>query len=591
MKAITENGDTITIDDKYEIKRGGEGKILTIPERPHQVAKIYLDPNLTHLGQAQKDALNALDSAHFVKPLELIYPLKGRKINKKKGLLGFTMEYLPPDFVPLAALFKKNYCAANQIDAAFKNELVKQLPSIVAHAHAQGIVIGDLSGYNIMVNPQGDLKFIDVDAYETPIHTHTGVLLDEIRDYLYKGTVCQESDYFALAVVIFNLLTHLHPFKGIHKLYRAIAERMVRKLPVFINDPDLIIPKCYTPLTDAALQQQFELLFAEGKRFLILVGQPTVASPSPTPPVAPSTLATGQLSIKEIYQPGSGEYIIRAVFHQNQGLIETDRQVLVYDTSNQGYVMLKHTITPAQLPPDLQVSSQRGELRWFTGEKNVLALHQGRLYHFLGNGRFQQISNFQLSNTGRYHLVDHILVVLDGEYMRWVFLDDINQDFIRIEQTPVFVPGFDVFNGLIQHIGGVQYIFYCSGKHISTVKSPLPLMESVYIRGNVGWVSYDEQQNGEVTRKYEYFSIDGLQMKLSGEPVFGQRPFAYRATSATDGLVFEPEDDKMRVRRSADFKVLQEFDCSVLTTESNLASTQAGIVAHERDFCYLLNSR
>jgi len=586
MKAITENGDTITIDDKYEIKRGGEGKILTIPERPNQVAKIYLNPNVTHLGQAQKDALSGLNNTHFVKPLELIYPLKGKKANKKKGLLGFTMEYLPPDFVPLAALFKKNYCAANQIDAAFKNDLAKQLPQIIEHAHHQDIIIGDLSGYNIMVNPQGDLKFIDVDAYETPIHTHTGVLLDEIRDYLYNGTVCKESDYFALAVVMFNLLTHLHPFKGIHKLYKAMAERMVRKLPVFINDPDLIIPKCYTPLTDAALQQQFELLFAEGKRFLIIVGQPVVPSTQPQPAPIP-TITTGNLSIKEIYQPIAGEYIVRATFQQNLGLIETNRQTLVYDTSNQGYVTLKHTITPNQLPTELQNSN----LRWFAGEKNVLALHNGGLYHFLGNGSFQKISNFQLSDKGRYRLIDHILVVLDGEYMRWLFLDDINRDFVRIEQTPVFVPGFDVFNGLVQNTGGVQYIFYCSGKHVSTVKSPLPLMESVYIQGNVGWVSYDEQQNGEVTRKYEYFSIDGLQMKLSGEPVFGQRQFAYKATSASAGIVFEPDDDKMRVRRSQDFKVLQEFDCSILSTESTLVSTQAGIVAYERDFCYLLNSQ
>ena len=588
MKAITENGDTITIDDKYEIKRGGEGKILTIPERPNQVAKIYLNPNVTHLGQAQKDALSALDNQYFVKPLELIYPRKkGGKANTQKGLLGFTMEYLPPDFVPLAALFKKNYCAANQIDAAFKNELAKQLPQIVEHAHSRDIIIGDLSGYNIMVNPQGDLKFIDVDAYETPIHTHTGVLLDEIRDYLYNGTVCKESDYFALAVVMFNLLTHLHPFKGIHKLYKAMAERMVRKLPVFVNDPDLIIPKCYTPLTDAALQQQFELLFADGKRFMLVVGQPVVPSAKPAQPVPAPTVTAGNLSIKEIYQPTQGEYIIRATFQQNQGAITTNRQTLVYDTSNQGYVTLKHTITTAQLPAYLQ----NGDIRWFTGEKNTLALHQGSLYYFVGNGDFQKINNFQLSDTGRYRLIDNILVVLDGEYMRWLFLDDVTRDFIRIEQTPVFVPGFDVFNGLIQNTGGVQYVFYHSGKHISTVKSALPLIESVYMQGNVGWVSYDEQVNGEITRKYEYFGIDGLQMKLSGEPVLGQRQFAYKATAANAGIIFEPDDDKMLVRRSQDFKVLQEFDCSVLTTESTLASTQAGIVAYERDFCYLLNSR
>ena len=496
------------------------------------------------------------------------------------------MEYLPPDFVPLAALFKKNYCATNQIDAAFKNDLIKQLPTIVEHAHQQDIVIGDLSGYNIMVNPQGTLKFIDVDAYETPIHTHSAVLFDEIRDYLYKGVVSKNSDYFALSVVIFNLLTYMHPFKGIHKLYKAMAERMVRKIPVFANDPNLIIPKCYLPVKDAALQQQFELLYQEGKRFMLIVGQPAVASVA-APAPAPVATTTGNLSIKEIYQPKAGEYIIRAIFQQNTGLVTTNHQTLVYDTSNQGYVTLKHIIGAAQLPTNLPYQ----EVEWLIGEKNLLALHDGKLYHWLNGGDFQLISNFSLSAKAQYTMIDNILVVLDGEYKRWVFLDEITKDFIRIEQTPVFVPGFDVFNGLIQNTGGVQYLFYHSGHSISTVKSTLPLLASVYIQGSVGWASYDEKVAGEVTRKYEYFSIDGLQMKMSGELLAGQRDFAYKATSAQAGIVFEPADDKMIVRRSQDFKVLQEFDCPVLSTESNLVSTQAGIVAYERNFCYLLNSK
>ncbi|WP_299455877.1 hypothetical protein [uncultured Microscilla sp.] len=586
MKAITENGRTITIDDKYEIRRGGEGKILTIPERPDQVAKIYLDPNVTHLGQAQKDALSVLDSTYFVRPIDLIYQKKGKKINTQKGAIGFTMEYLPPDFVPLAALFKKNYCTSNQIDAGFKNNLIKQLPSIVSHAHSQDIVIGDLSGYNIMVNPQGTLKFIDVDAYETPIHTHSGVLFDEIRDYLYKGIVSKNSDYFALSIVVFNLLTYMHPFKGVHKLYKAMAERMVRKIPVFANDANLIIPKCYLPVKDVTLQQQFELLYAEGERFMLTIGQPVAPSVT-TPVVAPATVTAGNLTVKEVYQPKLDEYIIRVVFQQNQGLIITNYQTLVYDASNQGYVTLKQSITSAQLPAYLP----QEELEWFAGEKNILVLHQGKLYHLLNGGGFQLISNFSLSAKARYKLIDNILVVLDGEHKRWVHLDDITKDFIRIEQTPVFVPGFDVFNGLIQNTGGVQYVFYHSGHSISTVKSALPLIASVHIQGNVGWVSYDEQVAGEVTRKYEYFSIDGLQMKMSGELLPGQRLFAYKTTSPQAGIVFEPNDDQMLVRRSQDFKVLQEFDCSILTTESSLVSTQAGIIAYEKDFCYLLNSK
>ena len=76
MKAYTETGNTITLDDRYEIKRGGEGKILTVPELPQQVAKVYLNSNYKHMSKAQKDALACLDTQLFVKPLELIYNKK-----------------------------------------------------------------------------------------------------------------------------------------------------------------------------------------------------------------------------------------------------------------------------------------------------------------------------------------------------------------------------------------------------------------------------------------------------------------------------------------------------------------------------------
>ncbi len=575
MKAITENGSKITLLDKHEIKRGGEGKILTIPELPQQVAKIYLNPNYQHMSKAQKDALSVLDSHFFVKPLELIYAN-----TPQKEILGFTMEYLSADFLPLSAFFSKNFCATYQIDNAMKTAIARKLIAAVASAHQQQIVIGDLSGLNIMMNPQGDIRFLDVDSYETPVHSHWGLLLDEIRDYLYQGKVSQESDYFAVAILIFSLFTHLHPFKGIHKQYKAMAERMVRKLPVFAQDPQLIIPKCYTPIQDSYLQNQFERIFLEGERFLLSIDQvlQTVATTQSVPTLQHINTT---LKYQEIYQLQAGEFIQQAHFMATQGYLVTNQKIMLFDVSNQGYTKLKQSFSKA--------TATQAEVKYFVGNQHFFMLKANQLFVWKEAAQFELISNFTASREAQYFVIGNILVVLDDGYMRYLHLDQVIGNQIHIEQTPVFTQGFDVFNGFLQNVGGVQYLYYASGHTLSSVRTN-KLLKAVRIEGNVGLAVFEEQLQGETTLKYEYFSIQNLQIQWSGQSTHTPLHFTFKAQNVQKGLVFEANDDVLKVRSSDNFAVVAEMQCSLLTTETQLAFTHAGIIAYEKDFCYLLNT-
>lgn len=579
MKAITENGSAITIDDQYEIKRGGEGKILTIPELPGNVAKIYLNPNYKHMSKAQKDALSVLDGRYFVKPLELIFDRKD-----PNNILGFTMEYLKDDFLPLAALFNKNFCAGNGVDESFKIEISRRLILGVESAHQQDIVMGDLSGLNVLVNLNREIRFLDVDSYETPVHTHWGLLFDEIRDYLYQGKVSKNSDHFALAVLIFNLFTYLHPFKGVHKAVKSIAERMIRKIPVFLHSPDLIIPKCYQPISDVFLQQQFEEIFLQGKRFLLrLQSQVTVVTKTAT--VAPVAVIKSSLKIREIYKPEKNEFIRDAKFSNGLGMLLTNQKILLLDLSNHGYVVTKQSFTYAQVFS----SGKKGKTELFVGDNNLAAVEGQELKIYRESSGWLTMANTRFSEEARFKQVANILVVLDGEFMRLIHLDQVIQDQVLIEQTAVFTPGFDVFNGLIQNVGGVQYIFYSSGKTLSTVKSPVQL-RSVKVSGNTGIAAYEETLSGENSLRYEYFAIQGLTMQMSGERIQVMKTIGFKAMNAKEGVIFEAADDLLLLRKTGDFKVVQEMDCNLLSDESNLAVCQAGIVAFEKDFCYLLNS-
>ncbi len=575
MKAITESGKKITLLDRHEIKRGGEGKILTIPELPQQVAKIYLNSNYQHMSKAQKDALSVLDSRFFVKPLELIYDNKSQK-----AILGFTMEYLVADFLPLSAFFSKNFCASHQIDNAQKTAIARKLIKAVASAHQQQIIIGDLSGLNIMMTPQGEVKFLDVDAYETPVHSHWGLLLDEIRDYLYQGKVSQESDYFALAILIFSLFTHLHPFRGIHKQYKAMAERMVRKLPVFAQDPQLIIPKCYTPIQDSYLQNQFERIFLEGERFLLSVDK-VVQTVTLAPTVQTPTLINTTLKYQEVYQLQTNEFIQQAHFTATQGYIATNQKIMLFDVSNQGYTKLKQSFSKA--------TATQAEVKYFVGNQHFFMLKANQLFVWKEATQFEPISNFNASSEAQYFVIGNILVMLDDGYMRYLHLDQVIGNQIHIEQTPVFTQGFDVFNGFLQNVGGVQYLYYASGHTLSSVRTSKTL-KTVEIAGNVGLAVFEEQLKGETTLKYEYFSIQNLQMQWSGQTTHALSHFAFKPQNAQKGLMFEASDDVLKVRSSDNFAVVAEMQCSLLTTETQLAYTQAGIIAYEKDFCYLLNT-
>ncbi|GAB4399396.1 MAG: hypothetical protein OHK0053_19480 [Microscillaceae bacterium] len=578
MKALTESGQTITLDDRFEIKRGGEGKILTIPERPGEVAKIYLNPHYQHMSQAQKDALSVLDEAIFVKPLELIFSK-----NKKREILGFTMTFLPADFVPLAAFFNKNYLASLGLGDDFKTQVARKIVAAVEKAHQAQIIIGDLSGLNVMANPDGAVRFLDVDAYETPVHSHWGLLLDEIRDYLYQGLVSQKSDFFALAVITFQLFTHLHPYKGVHQQYKALAERMMRKIPVFAPDPDLLVPKCYTPLQNPYLQKQYARIFLEGERFLLSIDQPVQTQVSPVRSSV-RVLVQAALQMREMYVLEAGEFIQQASFTETLGFVETNRQFLLFEVRNQGYVSLqKSFVKQARLPGGEKA-------RAFVGRHHFYLQGEGQLFKWEKGDAFTTIQNVPFGPTARLVAIGSVLVVLEVGFMRYLHLDQVIQNQIQVEQSPVFTEGFEIFEGLIQHVGGVSYLFFESGHTLSTVKASVAL-RNVRVAGRIGLATYEEEKSGENTLRYEYFALQGLQMQRSGVMLPQSRAFAYKPLNAQKGLVFEPEDDRLRVRNSENFALLAEMDCPLLSTDTYLWFTQAGIVAVEKDFCFLLNTK
>jgi serine/threonine protein kinase len=359
IQAVAKRG-TINIDPAKEINQGGEGTVYEIDS--DTVAKIY-HPGVNPISIKKFQFLSGLDPNYFVAPIELLYDTKGI-------VIGYTMKYIDQSFFPLSNLYNKKFCQTNKIDKKIKMKVIEKLIAAVKYAHKENVVIGDLNPFNILVNDKGVIKLIDTDSYQTPGFPHSHILMDEIRDYLYQGRVSKDSDFFALSILSFNMLAFLHPFKGIHKTYKKIGDRMIHKLPVFTNNPDIKIPKCYEPIQDNNFMSQFKKLYLQGERFLLSLTGVDNSLIATSPLKKPSLVKKYEQDDLIITMITQSETVVNVNFTDDLGVIETNSSFLIYDVKNKGYVTQKHRISKSEYD------------KAFVGNNNILLKKGKEIYHY-----------------------------------------------------------------------------------------------------------------------------------------------------------------------------------------------------------------
>lgn len=562
IKVFKKDGsDLYELDDTKEIARGGEGFLLPVPRNKQIVAKIY-HPGCVSITEAKFSNLHKLDSKFFIKPQELLY-------DKKKMICGITMDFLSHDFYPLDSIFNKNFCLKNNLNLSIKEKISKQLIEAVQSAHKININIGDLSGLNVMTNNNGDIRLIDVDSYETPGSKHTNKLLEEIRDYLYGGHVSSNSDFFALSVIIFNYMTFLHPFKGVHKKTPKMAERMIHKLPVFIKDPNLIIPKCYEPIADNYIQEQFERLYVKGERFLLSIDK--MAHPIIGKKVQPQTFHEADVMMQNILTGVEIEY---AYFNETQGLIRTKDEHLIYDTSVRGSFYLKARLKRSEW------------LDVFIGNKNIVLAKDDKLFQFdKSTDKKEEIVNFKINTKARFSHLGNFIIMLEDDCMYRLNLDDIRYRNINYERINAYSPSFSTHNGLIQNVGGAYYVHYNVKDQLSISMAPT-ILKGVYQKKDIGIAQFVENQHV----KFKYYNINNLKFQFFHE-TDGLHQFAYRGANINDAHIFQPKDNMIDILRGLDLYKIAELKCTLISSDTRLCSSNAGLIAVNEDEAWLINKQ
>ncbi len=561
MKYTTNTGKTITINDKDEINRGGEGKIMLIKNQPDYVAKIFHSAQDNKLENKLLD-LKKLDDSIFITPYELLYD--------NGQLKGYTMKYLGGDYFAISTIFSKNFCQKNNVTDDFKKEIAKKLHQAIENAHSNNIVIGDFNQFNIMINKQADVKIIDTDSFETPGNIHSGVLLEDIRDYLYNGDVSINSDYFALSVILFYMLTFTHPFKGIHSNYKSLRERMINKLPVFISSIDLKTPNCYVPITDNNIQSLFSKHYIDGERFLISLENIQIAQKS-AKPILTKQIDEKNITITPILQNTN---IKEVYFNDEQGFVKTDKEFIIYSALHRGFLNRKHVLK----------TTDYDEI--FVGNKNIILRKNQKLYHFKDEQNITEIKNFLIDKKAQISQKENILIIIEEDKMFWIFIDEIFNDSIKNQRYEVFGKGFSFVNGLIQNTGGVKRIYYNTANTISGTKTDKNV-KAVFQSKNSGILQYIE--NSRVVHKY--FVINGSNIRFADPELEDFVNYGFMQTSKTDGLIFEPSNGAMNIIRTEDFKPVSQIVCSIINSGTNLISTKAGIIAYDERSLFLVNSK
>jgi hypothetical protein len=205
------------------------------------------------------------------------------------------------------------------------------------HIHSKDILVVDLNENNFMLSPKFDeVYFLDVDSFQTP-HYPATALMETVRDRHMKNpqVFSKETDWFALAIVTFQMFIGIHPFKGKHPAFEHLSteekldQRMKKNISVFNKDVK-IPPVCY-PFSNIpkSYLEWYKLLFEQGAR----IAPPKSATDIVVAVVVQTVSGSNQFKIEKIMTVK--EAIIDYFYSGNKEVIVTNQRLLINGMENQ----------------------------------------------------------------------------------------------------------------------------------------------------------------------------------------------------------------------------------------------------------------
>jgi len=249
---ITLKGQNLVLTDRYFVGQGGEGSIYAKGKTAY---KVYLDSKKM-IPTGKIDELAVISDKRVIKPEDVIL--------KRNKPVGYTMRYVKNTYA-LCQLFTKAFRDRNSLSTNICLSLARGMQDTMQHIHENDVLVVDANEMNFLVAKTfKEVYFIDVDSYQTKSYPPTAIM-ESIRDR-HSSTFNENTDWFAWAVVTFQLLVGIHPYKGKHPSVKGLDDRMTKNISIF--DKQVRVPKaCLSPdVIPKVLRDWYFDVFENGQR-------------------------------------------------------------------------------------------------------------------------------------------------------------------------------------------------------------------------------------------------------------------------------------------------------------------------------------
>jgi hypothetical protein len=529
----TKSGVTIDISKSKEIAAGGEGKIVEHPKDKKKVIKIYHQPRKAEFAK-HLESLSSLSST-FIKPEEIYFDTNGKT-------LGFSMAYVNfNDYFLFNNLFNKGFCTSNGINKDFKIKLLEKFKKSLEELHAIDIIVGDLNMYNIFFSSKGELIFVDVDSYQTKTQPHSGVLLDEIRDWTTPA-ITKETDIWAYDILSFWTLSYMHPFKWVAPGNKDTLEQRVRQgKSILTKIPNIKIPALYEA-PNGEIEKQFRDIFG-GRRYFVSFNNVHVA----TSAVVSRAVSSLSLQIRELFE------------HVTEVNVGGDF-IAVKIQGNWQYVETKIPRVDRVLTSAIKYEAvfPNGTEKVFFQDNKLIA----------GKNEYTFIQPEFFYYNGFLTVIDY------GTDVQYNFNLNNQLGGIDHRQTPVFAKSIVIRDTPIQNFGGKKFLNIPNNNSYTLIEVPLGTKNAIY---NNGFYAVEYTENNQIKFRLNFSKNIGMDLDY----------LPYFTTKGANLLI--PEDGYISV--VANFVEITRLDASMCTRTSKLYNCNSGILLLENNILYLLNTK
>ena len=201
---------------------GGEGVVYA---KGGFVYKLYLDP-VGARARGIEDKIKLLQGIrhpHIVAPVDVLH-------NAQHEVVGFYMQEARG--VPLVKTFTNAWRDPHNFGMAESLALVENMRLAVQSAHQAGAVLVDANEMNYLADGTTP-RLLDVDSWQIGPFKASAIM-PSIRD-VHSADFTPLTDWFSWAVVSFQVLAGIHPYKGVHPDFKRgdLHARMLANASVF----------------------------------------------------------------------------------------------------------------------------------------------------------------------------------------------------------------------------------------------------------------------------------------------------------------------------------------------------------------------